>query len=145
MTIDPKRISIQATSFFKAASRCAEQRKIDENTIEWLMVPENVCLAFSIELNIKALIYLEGHIPTDIHNLEKLFKQLNGKTQNAIIKESGLDKDLFIKDLTEIANTFEFWRYVYEHQNSSFSINMQMLKSTAKILENKVNNIIKLS
>lgn len=145
MTIEPNRISTQATSFLKAASRCAEQRKIDKNTIEWLMVPENVCLAFSIELNIKALVYLEGHTPTDIHNLEKLFKRLNGKTQNAIIEESGYDKDLFFKDLTEIANTFEFLRYVYEYQDSSFSINIIMLKNLANLLENKVNNIINLS
>jgi len=140
MKIEPNRISIQATSFLKAASRCAEQRKIDENTIEWLMVPENVCLAFSIELNIKALVCLEGHTPADVHNFEKLFKQLNGKTQNAIIMESGYDKGLFLKGLAEIANTFEFLRYVYEHQDGSFSINVRMLKCLANLLENKVNH-----
>jgi len=97
MATDPNRISTQASNFLKAALRCGEQRKIDKNQIEWLMIPENVCLAFSIELNLKALIYHEGHNPPEIHNLEKLFKQLNGKTQNDIIKELEIDKKIFLK------------------------------------------------
>jgi hypothetical protein len=141
MTIQPERISTQASSFLKAANRCAEQRPTGDGKIEWLMVPENVCLAFSIELNLKALIYQEEHKPSDIHNIEKLFKQLNGKTQNEIIKEFDVDKSEFLNDLNLVANAFEFWRYVYENQNNDFSFNISFIKKLALLLNKKTNKI----
>lgn len=141
MEIEPKRISSHALSFLKAAERCSEQRKTSDGKSEWLMIPGNVCLAFSIELNLKVLIYQENHNPTETHNIEKLFKQLNGKTQNKIINDLGIGKSEFLNALNQVANAFEFWRYVYENQNSSFSFNLLFLKQLALQLINKTNKI----
>src|SRR6266571_978097 len=46
--------------------------------------PAHVLLAFSLELYLKCLITLEGHLPRHIHQGHKLFSQLNGKTQNRL-------------------------------------------------------------
>ena len=140
MCVDVKKISTHGSSFYKAAHRCAEQVQNSDGTFERLLIPENVCLAFSVELNLKALIYSEGHAPNDTHNLRTLFRSLNGKTQNAIEAIIGYEKNLFDGKLKEIADSFEFWRYVYEQ--GDFSFDLEVLNKLAMSCEEISNNII---
>lgn len=140
MNVDIRRISIQGTNFYKASQRCASQVKISDNKFEILLIPECVCLAFSIELNLKALIYSEGHVPEETHDIRKLFKTLNGKTQNIIESAVGYDNIKFDQKLKEIANSFKFWRYVYEQ--GDFSFDLEVLNKLAFACEAQSNSKI---
>lgn len=137
-----KEISSQGTNFYLASKRCSEKRPTGKNTFEWLMIPENVCLALCIELNIKSIISYEKHIFSEIHNLEKLFHQINGKTQTEIINFTGYTKANFFEEIKKIANAFIFWRYLYENIHEGFNINSSFINKLANATE-KLSNKLK--
>ena len=133
-------ISTQGTIFLKASKRCFEQRDTGSENFEMFVQPGVVCLAFSIELNLKALITFEGSEPRNIHNLSKLFKSLNGKTQNEIIKQCELSNEDFLASLKKIEVVFEEWRYVYEQ--GAVSLNMNLLHKLSEVLDSLTSDKI---
>ncbi len=133
-------ISTQGALFLKASKRCFEQRGIGSGKLEMFVQPGVVCLAFSIELNLKALITSEENEPRNIHNLSKLFKSLNGKTQDEIIRQCELSKEDFLTSLGNIEVVFEDWRYVYEQ--GAVSLNMDLLHKLSEVLDNLTSDRI---
>lgn len=141
MKNNPVHISNQGTSFYIAALRCNEIRQTGVNTHEWCMVPANVCFAFSIEVNIKAMIFSEGHKPPSEHNIFKLFSCLNGKPKNNLrINTKGFNKDEFKNEIKKISNAFKDLRYYYELDY--LNIKVEFLIKFAEACENMSNSMI---
>ena len=65
-----------ANAYFLAAERCEEQRRINHNQLEWLLVPAVTNRAFSIELFLKEFLTSDG-ISKQGHKLNQLFDALN--------------------------------------------------------------------
>ncbi len=130
------RIREQADDFFKAYQVLT--KNYDSETLA-IMGPSVVCLAFSVELYIKALYSALGLKPLrnrDGHNILKLYKALprtikrqiflhEGISQNPFITRgpaillrrfSGIARDYygFVRHLGAISDGFEKWRYPYE-------------------------------
>lgn len=90
-------------------------------------IPSTVLNAFSIELNLKLLIYQKTGVRTkSIHELDELFKKLDDSTKEVILAdvcaELNIDNVKFNDNLKECAKTFIDWRYFYEnHQNVNIS------------------------
>ncbi len=92
---------------------------------------EVVCLAFSVELHIKALHYaILGKTPRG-HNILKLFKRLPEWAQQEIfhhrsIAKYGWTRAEFEDQLRDISDGFSKWRYAYEstslRYNSYFAL-----------------------
>ncbi|HVJ40009.1 MAG TPA: hypothetical protein VM639_00875 [Dongiaceae bacterium] len=85
-----------------------------------------VCLAFSQECYLKALLAIsKGEYPRE-HDLKKLFKALAPDVQARVWAalrkhDPGLNDAGFDKCMTENANAFEIWRYAFEHLDTEFS------------------------
>lgn len=130
------RIQVQADDFFKAYQVLT--KNYDSETLA-IMGPSVVCLAFSVELYIKALYSALGIKPLrnrDGHNILKLYKGLpraikrkiflhEAISQNPFIvsgpvillrRFSGISRDYygFLRQLETISDGFEKWRYSYE-------------------------------
>lgn len=75
-------------------------------------------LAFSVELYIKALIYMwNKECPPNEHNLTALYNMLTSETKrvlNRVMKMRGYDQNSFLKTLREHNSDFEDYRYYYE-------------------------------
>lgn len=131
-------ISETAIAYFLAAERCEEQRRISQNQVEWLLVPAVTNRAFSIELFLKAILQNDG-ISKYGHKLHDLFNKLRHERKTQIIKETGLDSELFQRNLTKISNAFVEWRYLYEKED------IQIVWSFLQKLSTAVKNILKLN
>ena len=141
MKNNPINISNQGTAFYYAALRCSEKIPNGPNNWQWLMVPANVCFAFSIELNLKAITFLEEHSPARKHNIKSLFDSINGKTKTKLIAATqGVNKDAFRNEIKEISNVFDELRYYYELEN--LNINVNFLIKFAEVCENISNDMI---
>lgn len=106
-------VSETANAYLLAAERCEEQRRINQNQVEWLLVPAVTNRAFSIELYLKAILKNDGALKEG-HKLHQLFGALKHERRTQIIEETGLDSQEFQRDLTKISNAFVEWRYLYE-------------------------------
>jgi hypothetical protein len=102
-----------ADSFWLAAARNLEQRRLNPAQFQMLLIPGVVCLAFSIELGIKAILLRTGN-PPRTHNLRDLFALLPGNVQDDIVRSCGRPPDAFQASLSSAANIFVEWRYVYD-------------------------------
>lgn len=102
-----------ANSFLLAARRCMEARSLPTGQVQMLAVPGVACLAFSIEVGLKAIILSEGGSSSG-HKLDELFKKTSKVTQNMIVQEVGLDQARFAKSLGAASDVFVEWRYIYE-------------------------------
>ena len=117
-----------ADSFWLAASRSFEQRRINPTQFQMLLIPGVVCLAFSIELGIKAIV-LRTISPPKTHNLGELFALLPGPIQNEIVLACQQPRDRFDVSLSAVASTFVDWRYVYDMEQPK--IDLQFLNLLA--------------
>ena len=102
-----------ADSFWLAAARSMEQRRVSPTQFQMLLIPGVVCLAFSIELGIKAMLLPAGK-PPKTHNLTTLFRLLPPAIQSQIVSACGMPRDAFDSVLDGVAKVFEEWRYVYD-------------------------------
>ena len=102
-----------ADSFWLAAARSLEQRRISPTQFQMLLIPAVVCSAFSIELGIKAILLRSGQ-PPKTHNLAMLFEALPSAIQDQVVLACGMSRKDFDAALGEAAKLFEKWRYVYE-------------------------------
>ena len=92
------------------------------------IIPITVNIAFACELFFKSLLLLEEKDFSESHNIEKLFKQLNGKTQSKIfdivnfdyVYDSGksITKKQFNEALKAIKDYFVTQRYLFEKREN---------------------------
>jgi hypothetical protein len=125
-----------ANAFWMAAARSMEQRRLNADQFQMLLIPGVVCLAFSIELGIKSILLPSGKA-SRTHNLVKLFGELSKDIQERIVSTCGRPRDAFDKSLAKIANVFEDWRYIYELENPN--VDMGFLNSLADAIYMCIN------
>lgn len=110
-----------AESFWLAAARNFEQRRISPTQFQMLLIPGVVCSAFSIELGMKAILLRNGK-PPKTHNMAKLFELLPSEIQNRVVGACGKPRKEFDTSLECAARLFEEWRYVYELEEPQVDI-----------------------
>jgi HEPN domain-containing protein len=108
-------------SFGLAARRCLEQRAVGPGQFEAPLAPAVVCLAFSIELGLKALILRANGSPWG-HDLSELFAVLPESLKSSLVAAVGRERDRFEASLADAANAFEEWRYIYERKSAKADI-----------------------
>ncbi len=131
-----------------------------------IMGVDVVCLAFSVELYIKALHYeLDGKVPHK-HSIYELFEKLPKEIQQEVFSDDSISLnqfytkgnifstkrfnrdyskyDGFIDKLNEISNAFIEWRYSFEHKSLSYDVSFvlalieSLKKTTAKVRKHKI-------
>jgi hypothetical protein len=105
-----------ACSFHEGALRCAAPIESATGKISHPTSPMVANYAFAAELYLKALL---GTSPPRGHRLNVLFARLPSDTRQAAISlvQSillGRSNEHCERDLLELANAFEEWRYIYE-------------------------------
>ena len=96
-------------------------------------------LAFSAEISLKLLIQEESKKAKKVHDLLKLFKQLESKTQNRIINSTKIilsekfrreySEDEFFKDLEDSKDNFTNARYMFQQiTKGPFSMKFAFLR-----------------
>lgn len=111
-----KKPPYQSRAFFVAAQRCMEQRSLSGGQLEMPIVPAIVCIAFSIELGLKALAQVEGRSLRG-HKLADLFNQLSPTQQAKLVAAAGYTRGVFDSALLEATDVFVDWRYVHEQES----------------------------
>ena len=124
--IDPKSIFNSAESFYRGAKiilESAGKQMFDPNstTFQLPILPCITNMAFSLELYLKCLFAIENVNIKRTHKIYDLYK-LSKKTKSEIAKNI-LEYKEFEKNLEEISNAFEEWRYSYEKEKLSIDIN----------------------
>lgn len=97
------------------------------------------CIAFSCELYLKALLYINGTTPSRKHDLDQLYELLDDITKDKLYRlhpkgncpEKSL-YDYFLLQIKELRKAFEIFRY--EHERGSFAYNLQFLMELADAL-----------
>jgi hypothetical protein len=123
----------QARAFFIAYERCMERRPLRGGDYQMPFVPAVVCLAFSIELGLKALGEREGSILRG-HQLDELFAKLSVGLQESLRKETGFPPGDFNGALSSASKTFVEWRYV--HEQATPDVNVPFLVSLGRAVQN---------
>ncbi len=116
-----------ANSFLKAADRCLNSCKVEDCT-EILFFPGAVCAAFSCELFLKYIIFIENGEEVKGHHLSDLFLKCSQKVQSALTE--------LRTDILEIfeRNNNQFVDARYHHERNSISSRHQELLQAAEIL-----------
>ncbi|MCM0611352.1 hypothetical protein KFJ24_02540 [Marinobacter sediminum] len=122
-----------SAGFFSVSERCLTERHCGDEALAIIPVPGIVCGVFSIEIGFKSLLMVKGDAAQG-HNLLKLFEKLDSSIQDEIIQGVGLDRASFMNELSEMADSFTQWRYVYEHEE--VQINLGFLDQLAKTTQN---------
>ena len=110
-----------ADAFWLAAARSLEQRRTSPNELQMLLIPGVVCLALSIELGFKAIL-VKARKPPKTHDLKRLFEALPQAVQQEIIIKCNCLQASFDQALSNVAKSFEEWRYVYELENPQIDL-----------------------
>lgn len=112
-------------SFREAHDRCVTYPCRDGTLAKPQYIPAVVCIAFSIEIGLKAILAFESNGQGG-HNLQKLFVAVSKPRRMAIAKNTGYDDPTFEAALAGVANAFVDWRYVYE-SNDGLKVSEQFL------------------
>jgi hypothetical protein len=118
---DPRAVFATAEQFWRGANTLAEGLTTGDQSAWVAMI---ACQAFALELYFKCLALQEGKDILDSHSLSRLYKVLNGKTQNEIrrrgeplvaqaAKHLGKQRD-FDSALKVSSDAFMKVRYLYE-------------------------------
>jgi len=118
MGYDPQKILNTADSFLLAANRCFEQRPLGPGRFEMPMVPAIVCIAFAIELYLKAIITLESGAAKG-HDLWILYDRLTEQAKEALRKRLSIKHADLNNKVKEAAGVFLEWRYIFESESSN--------------------------
>ena len=114
-------------SFLEAHVRCAEERWGGSLQSKAELVPAIVCIAFSIEIGLKAILNAEGKRVSG-HNFQPLFDSISEECRTLIVRNTGYESTRFHSELTDASNAFVEWRYIYEsNQDKSASVQFLML------------------
>lgn len=105
-----------------------------------------VTAAFSAELYLKCLLYVsDKDVPRGSagHDLKILYQNLGKDLQQKIESNKGADCGTqSISDLMEeLRNTFGDWRYIYEKQGNTFSLNFRALRGLVQALDKTVREV----
>jgi HEPN domain-containing protein len=117
MATEIEKIMGIASQFQDASGRCFEKRPLP-GTHRLAPVPAVVCLAFSIELYLKAILSSEGN-PQKGHELHKLFIKLSQKSKDNICSTLSKPEEEIRTTLTSNSKAFVEWRYIYEKDSAS--------------------------
>jgi hypothetical protein len=109
-----------------------EMRPLSADQVQMLIVPGVVCLAFSIELGLKALAEAEGAKSWG-HRFAELFNRLSPGLQQSLVGDTGLSRSAFSAELATATDTFVEWRYV--HEQSRPRANLQFLQAFARAIQ----------
>ena len=122
---DDRVIFDTAVSFHQAAKRCAVSEANGDGGYMSPTSPLICCLAFACELYVKALL-ASSSIPTRGHDLSKLFERLSATDKKGIREQykvlTGREAAAFRRDVSEFANAFVEWRYIFEQASARISI-----------------------
>lgn len=110
-----------ADSFWLAAARNMEQRMLRPGQFQMLLIPGVVCMAFSIELGMKALLP-KGTAAPRTHDLNTIFSMLDSSVRGQIIAACERGEAEFNALLKKVARAFEEWRYVYEQERPEIEL-----------------------
>lgn len=102
-----------SSEFFRGHELCQGNGLPAEHGKRNALVPSIVCLAFSIELGLKAII-LATKSSVKSHKLVELFNLLSDEDQNVVIRNAVYDNQRFDEQLSEVSNAFVEWRYIHE-------------------------------
>ena len=105
------------------------------------MLPAIVCVAFGVELYLKAIIASETGKATG-HDLLKLFIKLSPQSKNALATALSYSEHDLRQKIGSVSSAFVDWRYVYELGNGK-GVNSQFLRIFCEELENLFNKIKK--
>ena len=103
-----------ARVFVIGAKRCEEQRQLPNGKIEAPLPVAVVCLAFSVELFLKAILTMQSNHYGKEHNLKILFDKIDRAERDRVIGNTGMKSDVFLPKLEKAAGAFVDWRYLYE-------------------------------
>ena len=116
--------------FLRGYELCTRTGLPAENGERNAIIAGIVCLAFSVELALKAALLSET-ARVEGHRLDKLFVQLPSAQQEAIIQACGVGPEAFARELGLVANAFVEWRYIYERPGV-ISINRDFLLALSR-------------
>lgn len=122
----PAQIANASRTFVLAFERCMMQRPLPDGRFEMPLVPGVVCLAFSIELGLKAMA-AQGGLALKGHRLADLFGKIPSDAQAAIVAETKVDRQRFEIEMEAVSEVFVEWRYVYEQPSAN--LNLAFLQS----------------
>jgi len=119
------------------------RRKLRSGELKEPITPLVTCLAFSLELYLKALLVkLTGECPRG-HDLKCLFGMFDEPVKRGIIQgccdiDPELNFDNVGKFIERIATGYVDWRYAYEEQSQTYMINFGaiLVKSLQQMLKN---------
>lgn len=134
--MDLEQLRSNALAFKKAAERCMECRKLPDGTIEALLLPVVVNLAFSIELYFKYTLAKNGSGKRG-HDLLELFNLLDPTIKTGIIEAVSGNETAFLSELKAHSGAFADWRYLHE-RNSSISAALDFMLKLANYMEKTV-------
>ena len=115
-----------ARSFHLASEKCRGSGLPADQGVPNAIVPSIVCLAFAIEVGLKAISFASNS-PTSGHRLDKLFEALPEADRMKVLFHSGVEESSFEQNLEQVASAFVEWRYIYE-QRGVVSISEQFLQ-----------------
>lgn len=128
-----------ADSFFNSAQTILPL-PIKNGILPPSTVPCIVLISFACEIYIKSFLPSKTKWVRD-HSLEKYFKML-GEVHQKEIKEI-LSDNTFDKKLSDIANAFKDWRYIYEFSGDLNTINLGFLYNFAEALKQAAHRAIR--
>lgn len=123
-------ISKLAQTFLIASNTCQERRPLTNGQLEMPLIPGIVCMAFSVELNFKAIIKAQGKEAKG-HILDDLYFMVSEPERTSIVTHTGFSVEEFREKLSRAANAFVDWRYVYEHEGISLDVDFLRKLSVA--------------
>jgi hypothetical protein len=129
-------IQLLAETFLSAYRRCSEPFQIENTQFEVDRIPAIVCLAFSTELYLRAVLEYKNLCYKKTHSLKTLFKSLSKKSQRMIMEKSPFISEVFNNFLSDADNAFIDWRYIYQiEDNQKLAINCDFLEDLIAQLE----------
>jgi hypothetical protein len=108
-------------AFGLASLRCEEQRPLPDGRFEMLAVPAVVCLAFAVEVGVKAMLLKIGASAKG-HSLSDLVGKLPMPARQTLVQATGLDEATFASRLSLVGNAFVEWRYIYESEKAQVDL-----------------------
>lgn len=112
-------------SFLKAHDRCAAERFGEGLVSNAELIPAIVCIAFSIEIGLKAVLISEGKQVSG-HKFQPLFDSISEGRRELIARNTGYEATRFQSELCKANNAFVEWRYIYE-MDGDRSVSAQFL------------------
>ncbi len=103
-----------------------------------------VTTAFSAELYLKCLLNIEKNNNSNGHSLKDLYQKLGNNLRMKIeanYKNASSTKKQTKDVLDECKDIFVDWRYIYEKQNSAFSIDFRALRHIVVALDKTVREL----